>query len=211
MKGVANIYAIVPAAGRSRRFGGMKQVAPAADGKPMLRGVIDAVRDGGVRHVLIVANEALRPHLPRLLADARVVFNDEPEAEMIDSIRLGLRAWEETNGPATRDGAGGFLVCPCDAAGLSADDVHRCVDAFGEDPTRLVIASRNGKRGHPILFPAALASVVLSGQCDAGLNQLAKSRPQDVKLVDCKSPGVTANVNTPQDMTGARTDAGKQE
>ncbi len=191
-----NVAAIIPAAGHSRRFGGIKQLADAGDGKPMLRGVLDAIRGAGVTDVLLVLNGSLRPHLSEFVADARVVFNDDPLAEMIDSVRLGLRTWEELR----KTMIGGFLVCPCDAAGLAPADVRRCLEAFDADRSRICVGARNGKRGHPIVFPASMAEFVLSGSCDAGLNRLARENPERVVLVECDSPGVTANVNTPEDV-----------
>jgi molybdenum cofactor cytidylyltransferase len=111
---------------------------------------------------------------------------------MIDSIRIGLKN-------ADHDDVAGYLVCPCDAAGLAAADVRRCLDAFAETADHIVIATHGGRRGHPILFPASLASAVHSPECDAGLNRLARNRPQLVREVSCESCGTVANVNTRED------------
>src|SRR5687768_17767520 len=59
------VVAIVPAAGRSSRMGAPKQLLPVRD-KPMLLGVIDAVRGGGADDVVLVTHSELREALPDL-------------------------------------------------------------------------------------------------------------------------------------------------
>ncbi len=185
----STITAIIPAAGRSGRMGTPKQLLE-VDGKSMLLGIIDALLDGGATRVIIVTSSPLLEKLPPLPPLVDVAMNDDPRTEMIDSIRIGLIASGRCDG---------FLICPSDAAGIAAADVRRCIAAFTETPDRIVIATHAGRRGHPMIVPAALAAVVQSVECDTGLHHLARNRPQRVREVACDSPGTVANVNTPAD------------
>jgi molybdenum cofactor cytidylyltransferase len=187
----AYVVAIVPAAGRSGRMGTLKQLLP-VDGLPMVMHVVETLRAGGADEVIIVANAALSGDLVDPLRDVRVVVNDNPDTEMIDSIRIALAASDEAS-------ADGFLICPCDAAGITAADVRRCIETFTDAPDVIIIATHHYKRGHPIIFPASLAAAVRSSECDGGLNHLARNRPNLVRTVECDSPGTIANVNTPAD------------
>jgi molybdenum cofactor cytidylyltransferase len=193
MPPASTIAAIIPAAGRSTRMGTAKQLIE-IDGRPMLLGVVDAIRRGGVARVIVVTHRAVADALAttRGAGDVHFVLNDDPATTMIDSIRLGL---------AHALDAAGVLVCPGDAARLSADDVRRCLDAFASDPDRLVVAARDGKRGHPTIVPASLFAAIRSPACDAGLNHLARRHPERVLEVPCASPGVTSNINTPADLS----------
>ena len=181
--------AIVPAAGRSGRMGTPKQLLQ-VDGKPMLLGVVDALLGGGVSSVIVVASSELREKFPPFPPFVSFATNDDPRTEMIDSIRVAL-----TSSPSSE----GYLVCPGDAARISAADVRRCINAFLETPNRIVVATHHGKRGHPTIFPRSLARIVRSPECDAGLNHLARNRPQLLREVACDSPGTVSNVNTPAD------------
>ncbi len=183
------LVAIVPAAGRSARMGTPKQLLPVND-KPMLLGVVDALLAGGADALTVVASSQLRERLGELSPVVQIVINDDAASEMIDSIRLGLEASKRCDG---------YLVCPSDAAGITAGDIRRCVNALRETPDRIIIASHRGRRGHPMIFPAALADVVRSRECDAGLNQLARNRPGLVRVVECGSRGTVTNVNTRED------------
>jgi molybdenum cofactor cytidylyltransferase len=156
----------------------------------MLLGIVEALLDGGVTRVVVVASSALQAQFPPFPRCVEVTLNDDPQSEMIDSIRIGL-----TEATASA----GYLVCPSDAAGITAGDVRRCVDAFHETPDRIIIATHGGRRGHPMIVPATLAPVVHSVECDTGLNHLARHRAHLVREVLCDSPGTVANVNTPGD------------
>jgi len=161
----------------------------------MLLGVVEALVGGGASHVVVIANAAVRDQLPPLPPLVGLALNDDPQTNMIDSIRIGLHA----SSPAD-----GYLVCPCDAARITAADVRRCLEAFAEAPDRIIIATHAARRGHPMIFPAALAAAVHSRECETGLNQLARNRPQLVREVPCDSPGTIANVNTPADYERLR-------
>jgi nicotine blue oxidoreductase len=63
----------------------------------------------------------------------------------------------------------------------------------------IVVAARGGRRGHPMIFPASLAAFVESAACDSGLNALPREHAARVKLVECASPGVSRDVDTPAD------------
>ena len=183
------LIGIIPAAGRSGRMGAPKQLLH-VDGRPMIVGIVEALVGGDVARVIVVTSTALREKLPHLSSAVGFAMNDDPRTNMIDSVRIGLTASPR---------ADGYVVCPSDAAGLTAVDVRRCVDAFAETPDRIVIAAHGDRRGHPMIFPASLADAVSSSECDGGLNLLARNRPQLVREVACASPGTVANVNTPAD------------
>ncbi len=190
----AKVAAVIPAAGRSGRMGAPKQLLH-VDGRPMLLGIVDALLDGGVARVTVVAGTALREKLPPFPPRVHIAINDDPKTEMIDSIRIGL---------ASSGRSDGYLICPSDAARITAADVRRCIDAFAKMSDQIVIATHAGRRGHPMIFPASLIAVVYSPACDSGLNQLAKNRPQLVREVACDSPGTLANVNTPADYSSTQ-------
>jgi molybdenum cofactor cytidylyltransferase len=197
----SRVFAIVPAAGQSRRMGRPKQLLELG-GRPMLLATIEPLAAAEIAGVLVVTHrlvaEQVGAALPR---GVRLVRNDDENSEMIDSVRIGLRAWFERGPVAEYDG---FLVCPADQPGIRTADFNSCVRAFQSAPERIVVAARAGRRGHPIIFPAALAAFIQSAACDPGLNALPHAFPASVLLVTCRSRGVTADVDTPGDCGRVR-------
>lgn len=188
------VFGVAAAAGAARRMGLAKQLLE-IDGRPLLDWVIEPFLAANLAGLVVVTQSAIArqlPPRPRL----RVALNDDAQSTMIDSIRLGLRAWRESGQCA----AGcGFLVCPGDHPGISVADVNTCVAAFRASPDRVIIATRGGRRGHPIVFPWADVALVESPQCDGGLNALPRIAGERTRRVECASDGVLRDIDTPAD------------
>ena len=199
MTAPARVLAIVPAAGRSRRMGAAKQLLDVG-GTTMLDALLAPLMAARVSGVLLVTHSGLvdRLALDRFL-NLFVALNDDETSEMIDSVRIGLDAWHARQPIGDRDG---FLICPADHPGISTADFDACIAAFEGAPDRIVVAARAGRRGHPMIFPAALAGVVRSGVCDRGLNALPRAHADRVVCVECPSPGVTRDIDTPAEYRG---------
>lgn len=190
------VRAIVPAVGQSRRMGTAKQLLEVG-GRPMLPAVVEALSAARIDGVAVVTYRELL-HLMRdsLPAGTLLVENNGEQTEMIDSVRIGLAAWRTRGAPGALDGV---LVCPGDHPGISSADFDACLAAFRAAPERIVIAARAGRRGHPIIFPAALAAFVESERADAGLHALPRTHADRVLIVECASPGITRDVDTRED------------
>jgi CTP:molybdopterin cytidylyltransferase MocA len=124
-------------------------------------------------------------------------FNEAPEAQMIDSVRLGIAEWERRVHPGPRDG---YLVVPGDLPGLPSEVVARCIETFVADPSRIVVASHRGKTGHPMIFPQPLTPFVRSRECDGGLTRLKQHHAGLLSIVESDSAAVLRNINTPEDL-----------
>lgn len=163
----------------------------------MLADVLDALAASAIDGIALVTHAAITRQLEVARWSAVfVVPNEDESSEMIDSVRMGLTAWHARRAPRDHDG---FLVCPADQPGISTADFNACIAAFRAAPDRILTASRDGRRGHPLIFPASLADFVRSPACDAGLNRLPRAHPDRVQLVACASPGVTRDLDTPAD------------
>ena len=192
----SRVFAIVPAAGRSRRMGSPKQLLDVG-GRTMLDALLQPLLAADVAGVMLVTHQGIAEQLT-LPDDPRIhlAANEDEHSEMIDSIRIGLRAWRQCERIDDRDG---FLVCPADHPGIATEDFNSCAAGFRSAPDRIIIATRAGKRGHPIVFPAGLAAFVESSACDAGLNALPRQHANRIVHVECASAGVSRDIDTPQD------------
>ena len=190
------VFAIVPAAGRSRRMGSAKQLLDVG-GRTMLAAVLEPLAAAGVAGVVLMTHAELAGQLDLArLPDVHIARNDDAQSEMIDSIRIGLHAWRQRETIADSDG---FLVCPADHPGITTADFDRCIAAFRTVPDKVIVATRAGRRGHPMIFPNALVPFVESPACDQGLNALPRQHADRVQSVACKSPGISRDVDTPTD------------
>lgn len=197
----SRVYAVIPAAGQSRRFGSVKQLH-LVDGKPMLEYVLCAIGDAGIERTFLVTRREIWYQLAeRWSPTVTAVMNEDPDTEMIDSVRLGVRALQDQQ---TLRAGDGILICPGDLPNLTADSVAACIEAFRIDPSRIVVAAHNGRRGHPLIFTASMISSIESPLCDGGLNQLTREFYDLVRTVDCISSGVVHDVDRTGDLPDIR-------
>lgn len=195
----ARFWGIVPAAGLGRRMGTAKQALP-YNQSTMAGTVTRTLLAAGLDAVVVVTRTELRDALD-LPADARVLlaFNDDTKSEMIDSIRIGLSLLDQPGGvagaaPTVGDGV---LVIPADMPEIRAATHRACMAAFARHPSRLVIGAHNGRRGHPLIFPFSLRPEV--ERLEGGLRTLLTRHEERIVVVDTNDPGVTRDIDTPQD------------
>jgi len=173
----------------------------------MVGSVVRTLLDAGLDTVVLVTRSELVTSLG-LPSEKRlsVAVNDDASSHMIDSIRIGLSALFDDGAasggakkekPSPIDRASdctGILVVPGDMPGLAVATCRLCVEAFRQDPTKIIIAAHNGRRGHPLIFQAALRSVV--HQLDGGLNALLDLHRDRVQLVETGDPAALEDVDT---------------
>ena len=194
------VYAILPAAGRSRRMGQPKQLLDAG-GRPMLRSVLEPLAASDAIDCIVVVTHQLIADRLDLTAfeDVEIVLNNDERTEMIDSIRMGLETIEAAIEKPLSEAECGILVVPGDQPGLSATDIRRCVDAYREGGENIVIGTWRGRRGHPIVFPSSLVPFVMSEVCNTGLRELPRQHASRVRTVECGSAAAVRNINTASD------------
>ncbi len=164
-------------------------------GQPMLRAVVQSVVPTATRIAVVTRGEIARCLDFSDVPSVVVVLNDDPSGTMIDSVRLGIIALGHPAEPAA---GGGYVVLPGDQPGISAGDMQRCLLAFRRHGG-IVVAGYGGRHGHPIIFEARLAAVVLSPVCDGGLRCIKDHAAERLRVVPCTSPAVTQDLDTPED------------
>ncbi len=199
------IHAVIPAAGQSRRMGRPKQLMPVGR-STMAAAVSNTLLEAGVATVVVVTRADLHDAL-NLPNDPRVqtALNDDPDTEMLDSIRIGIDHLQNPP-PASASAPAsatvphpndGLLVIPVDMPAVSAEAYRACIAAFTADPDRIIVATHAGRRGHPIIFPIALSPDLET--LPEGLRSLLDRHPRRIKEIQTKDPNTTRDINTMED------------
>jgi molybdenum cofactor cytidylyltransferase len=182
--------AIVPAAGRSERFGSPKLTAPLR-GEPLLAQTLRALLEGHVARVVVVSSETgVFDHIP-LVADPRVsvVVNPDPDRGMFSSIQTG---WASAEGDPV-------LILPGDMPFVRPATVAAVIAAYRRRPG-FVVAQRHARHGHPIALPGSLRDAALAAAATFTLDAFIKSQALAPIEVEVDDMGILHDVDTPADL-----------
>ena len=197
---MAELGAVVLAAGLSSRMGTRNKLLLPFHGEAILRRVVRAcltVCDLPVR--VVTGHEADR--IAALLADLPVVLVHNPDyrAGQMTSLVAGLRAL-----PKGCDA----LIALGDQPLLDAAALRLLIEAHS-DATRITIPRRGEARGNPILVPAALIPELLADETNPGCRKFTRDNPGKLRWFDTDQPAFFADVDTAGDLLElTRHDAG---
>lgn len=169
------IAAIILAAGRGERLGGVAKALIRFDGVPLVRRQIDALRGAGIADILVVTG-AHHDAIAHALADrdVRLVHNVDAARGQGTSVRLGLQAADPN--------AEGLLMLPCDQPLLTPADLAELIAAFhdraGHD---FVVPWVDGvRRGNPVLVAPHAVQAILSDDRYQACRDYMDAHPETV-------------------------------
>ena len=182
--------AVVPAAGKSERFGSMKLLA-AIDGEPLLNHTLRALLHGGVDHVVVVLAPDADLHAATLLRDPRVtvVVNHDRSRGMFSSIQTGLAAADATT----------VLVLPADMPFVRSGTVSAIL-ARAEQSDEVVRPSLGSQHGHPIALPGRIGELLMAIDAGISLKQALADAGVDVREIEVDDVGVLRDVDVRADL-----------
>ena len=167
-----------------------------AGGAPFIERAVVALRDGGCRdvHAVIGPDDGVAGAIATR-AGARIVMNTARESEQIDSLRLALRNLM----PGTR----GVVVLPVDHPLATGATVRAVIEAWSVQNPPIARATYQGAPGHPTLFAATIYDELLRGELPDGARTVVAAHERELLDVPVDDPGVTIDVDTPDDYRRA--------
>jgi molybdenum cofactor cytidylyltransferase len=165
--------AIIPAAGRSARFGSDKRQA-LIDGVPMLERVVSLMSHAGAEPVIVVRD------------------NPDPDRGMFSSIQIGLADAVASAVPV-------ILVQPADMPYVTSETVGKVAAECARTGTA-VCPRFEGQRGHPLALPLNVAKALLDLEPRTPLNEAFAQIGLVRTELDVDDPGVLRDVDRPQDI-----------
>jgi molybdenum cofactor cytidylyltransferase len=192
MPRTVDIAAIVLAAGRSTRMGAANKLLADVVGMPMVRHAVEAALASQARPVLVVTGhqaDDVRVALAGL--DVAFVANPDYAMGLSTSLKAGIRAVSK--------GVDGALVLLGDMPRIEAAHLDAMIVAFASEAgSAIVVPMHEGRRGNPVLWPAALFGDILALQGDVGARRLMARHASQVREIDLGTDAVLMDVDTPE-------------
>lgn len=192
------IGAIILAAGSSRRFGDDKRRMLLPSGQPILQETIH--KTASVLDEVIVTlrfgDREYAQELEHTINNQDVRYFCAPDsaqgmgASLANAIKQ-VGAWQAA------------LVFLGDMPYVKAETIESLLAEYElRKPTcaPIVVPSRNGDRGHPVLFDQAYFAEMATLEGDLGARNVIKQHSHQVFVVEVADPGILRDIDTPADL-----------
>jgi len=186
------LAAVILSGGASTRMGSPKALR-AYQGRPFLEHLLEVTVHPriGVRRVVLGAHAEPIARNIDLAAD-EIVINDRWEQGQLSSIQAAIRALPS--------GTDGLLLCLIDHPLISRTLIHELIEQFYAARQNIVLPVYEGRRGHPVIFPAHLYEELLRAPLDKGARAVVWAHASDVLQVPTEEEGCVLNLNDPETM-----------
>jgi molybdenum cofactor cytidylyltransferase len=185
------ICAVVLAAGRSERMGTQKLLLPLG-GKPVIARVVDELSRSQLEGIVVVGgrdSERLREGLAG--RKVQLVENLNPASDMLGSLKCGLRALP----PKCQ----ALLVALGDQPAITQDLVDALIRCLRRGDGKIVMPTRHGHRGHPVLIASQYFEELLNCSHSEGLRGFLEVHTSETFSVPVSDAEALADMDTPAD------------
>jgi CTP:molybdopterin cytidylyltransferase MocA len=189
-----SLVGAVLAAGRSDRMGSPKALLDFR-GRPFVAAILAALEalDLKVR-VVVLGPDAARIRPAIAVHDCLIVETSEPDAGPIGSLRAALAAVRPIR-------PSGLLAWPVDQPHVRIATVERLIEEHARSRAPVVLPAFARRRGHPVIFDAAVFDELASSSAATtqGARAVVRAHAAALAEVAVDDPGVLDDIDTPED------------
>lgn len=180
------------AAGASARMRGRDKLLEVVEGQPLLRRQAEAACATGARVFVTLPPGAAARRAALEGLTVEIVEVADADTGMAASFRAGIAALPET--------CRAVLVVLADMPELGAEDLRRFFNAFRSDPDEPILrgATRDGRPGHPVLFPRRCFGELAALRGDQGAKPVLLAHKDEVRLLSLPGRRALTDLDTPE-------------
>ena len=194
------VAAVVLAAGQSRRMGDDNKMTVDLHGMPMVRHTVDAALKSQCDEVFVVTGfepEAVKEAIYGL--QLKFVHNPDFTGGLSTSLSAGVSAVKNDYASA--------LILLGDMPFVSCSAINSILEAGKQNPEFIIVATCQGKRGNPVLWPAKFFPELAAIEGDVGArhligmysDQVMELELGDMASIDIDTPAALSRHRAPSE------------
>lgn len=190
------LFAIIPAAGKSRRMGTHKLLLSLGK-ETVIQRLVRGLNASFVTKIIIVARKddhLLRKHLSGMNLQLIQPETDPPDMKV--SVQIALDWINTQHQPSEEDS---WLLIPADHPVLNGNVIASLYEVWENSNASCMIPTFQGQKGHPAFFRWPVSKAVFQLQEDQGINALWYNHGIQPLLIECKHPEILIDLDTPDD------------
>ena len=182
------ICGIILAAGESRRMGRPKMLLPFGNLSIIEKLVQSATRSFIDKTFVVLGSD--KEAIGQLIQDYPVetVFNNLYRNGMLSSVQAGLKSVnEETTA---------IMVLLGDQPMIGSSIMNKMIETYRTSDKEIIVATYQGKRGHPLLFGKKYFRQVKELTVENSLKELLLNNPYDIEEMETDSSEILRDIDT---------------
>jgi molybdenum cofactor cytidylyltransferase len=185
------IWAIILAAGESKRMGRPKLLLPLGN-STIIETIVNNATKSKADEVLVILGSGAE-NIEEKIRDfpAKTSVNPNFRQGMLSSIQWGFEILPEDTRAA--------LVMLGDQPMVSSSVIDKVIDAYEPTEKSIVLPVYNKRRGHPLLIDMKHREEVKRISPDIGLRALVHNHTEDILEVEVDDPGILKDIDTVAD------------
>ncbi|MGQ9616861.1 MAG: nucleotidyltransferase family protein [Spirochaetota bacterium] len=183
---------LILAAGESKRMEGKPKALLLIDGESFLERIINNMSKADIGELVVVLgadHEKIEAKVNMMCA--RIVINRNWKQGQLSSLQAGINSLS----PLSE----GVLFTLVDHPLVRTSTYVELAERWKENRDRVIVASYQGRKGHPTIFPRRLYRNILEEEHPFGARSIIKNEGSSVLFVQVDDPGVVQDIDTIED------------
>ena len=191
------VYAIILAAGESRRFGQKNKLFLPCGSETILEASVKHILNSRVDGTVVVLGHQ-EDKAKELLKNIScpTVINPDYRDGMGSSVVVGIDYWLERIGD---DPEAGLLFALSDQPFIPTEVIDALIAKYRDTRMDIVVPVFNGRRGHPSIFSQKYADEIREAAGRWGAREVLRRHPDKILSVPVDEEGVILDIDTPDD------------
>jgi molybdenum cofactor cytidylyltransferase len=185
------VWAMILAAGESKRMGKPKLLLPFGD-KTIIETIVATIVSSKVEKTLVILGSEQGKIEEKIKNyPVKIVYNRDFRNGMLSSVKCGFQALpEETRA---------VLVVLGDQPKISTTVINKLVTAYKSSGKGIILPVYNKERGHPVLIDVKYREEVENLSPEVGLRGTVYNHPEDILEVDAETPSIFQDIDDESD------------